>query len=88
VILAQTLWGILENLTDTLLSIKKLLRPHGSLLISQHFPGAERQKYGRDIVDSPETFTEILKKINFTLHETLETNRATNHHWASLWTVD
>ncbi|MDR2405270.1 MAG: class I SAM-dependent methyltransferase [Deltaproteobacteria bacterium] len=84
IVLAQVLWGILENLESTLDELKKALRPGGALLMSQHFPG-ESQQYGRDIVKSPEDLKGYLKKAGFAELHSLETDRDINHHYGGLW---
>ncbi len=84
VVLAQTLWGLLENLSPTLTALAELLTPQGFLLVSQHFPGPERQSYGRELVSSPEELAAHLEASGLKVLETLETNRAVNHHWAAL----
>jgi SAM-dependent methyltransferase len=84
VVLAQVLWGILETLESSLSEIKMALRRGGALLISQHFPG-EAQKYGRDIVKSPEDLKIYLKKVGFTEIHSLESDRDINHHYGGLW---
>ncbi len=83
VVMAQVLWGILENLGETLGGLAALLPPGGLFLISQHFPGSG-QTYGADIVDSPEALAAHLRGAGFKILQTLETNRAVNHHWAAL----
>ncbi len=84
VVLAQVLWGLLENLPDTLTALADLLPPGGLMLISQHFPGAG-QTYGAGVVASPEDLAGHLGRAGLDLLDTLETNRAGNHHWAALW---
>lgn len=85
IILGQVLWGILENLPEILASLARLLSPGGLLLISQHFFAPGRQGYGQAIVSSPEDLSVYLEKAGFTVLNTLETDRAGNHHWAALW---
>jgi SAM-dependent methyltransferase len=82
IILAQTLWGILENLEETLGAIRRLLTPKGSFIISQHFP--KDQNYGKDIVASPLDLARHLKRAGLVPIKTLDTDRTTNHHWAAL----
>ena len=84
VVMAQVLWGLLENLDEVLAALAGLLKPGGRLLVSQHFPGAERQSYGADIVSSPEDLARRLDRAGLAVVNTLETNRAANHHWAAL----
>ena len=84
VVLAQALWGLLENLDAALSGLARLLSPGGLLLVSQHFPGPGRQSYGADIVASPEDLTGRLAAAGLDIMDTLETNRAVNHHWAAL----
>lgn len=84
IVMAQILWGLLENLDEILAALPGRLTPEGRLLISQHFPGPERQSYGREIVSSPEDLTRRLAGAGLEVLETLESNRAVNHHWAAL----
>jgi len=84
VVMAQVLWGLLENLDDVLAALNSVLRPGGWMLISQHFPGAGRQAYGAEMVASPDDFTLRLNQAGLEIVETLETNRDSNHHWAAL----
>lgn len=83
VVMAQVLWGILENLAETLGQVAALLPRGGLFLISQHFPGS-KQGYGADIVARPDDLAAFLSLAGFTVLNTLETNRAVNHHWAAL----
>ncbi|MDR2946503.1 MAG: class I SAM-dependent methyltransferase [Candidatus Adiutrix sp.] len=84
IVMAQVLWGLLENLDETLAALAARLGPGGLLLISQHFPGAERQSYGAETVASPEDLALRLRRAGFEILNTLETNRSSNHHWAAL----
>ena len=84
VVMAQVLWGILENLDGTLAALASLLTEGGHLLISQHFPGAGIQSYGAAVVASPEDLARRLEAAGLELGPTLESNRAANHHWAAL----
>ncbi|UQZ89408.1 hypothetical protein C4J81_09440 [Deltaproteobacteria bacterium Smac51] len=82
-VMAQVLWGILENLEETLERLASLLPAGGLFLISQHFMHSG-QSYGAEIVSSPEELNGYLQKAGFKIQNTLETNRAVNHHWAAL----
>lgn len=84
VIMAQVLWGILENLDGSLSALASLLTEGGNLLISQHFPGVGAQTYGAEVVASPEDLTRKLEAAGLEVEQTLESNRAVNHHWAAL----
>jgi SAM-dependent methyltransferase len=84
VVLAQVLWGLLENLDNALAGLARLLPPGGLMLVSQHFPGPGRQSYGADLVAGPEDLAVRLAAAGLEISETLETNRAVNHHWAAL----
>ncbi|MDR0882979.1 MAG: class I SAM-dependent methyltransferase [Candidatus Adiutrix sp.] len=84
VVLAQALWGLLDNLDETLAALAALLPAGGLMLVSQHFPGPGRQGYGVEVVASPEDLSTRLGAAGLTLLDTLETNRSTNHHWAAL----
>lgn len=82
VVMAQVLWGVLENLPGTLRSLAGLLPKGGLFLLSQHFPA--NQSYGADIVSCPDDLANYLHRAGFGIVNTLETNRAANHHWAAL----
>lgn len=84
VVMAQILWGILESIDELLPALVSLLSPGGFLLISQHFPGRERQSYGADIIGSPSDLAQKMAKAGLEIVSTLETNRQVNHHWAAL----
>lgn len=84
VVLAQVLWGLLEDLGGTLRALSELLRPEGMMLISQHFPGKENQSYGAEVVNTPLDLVKFLNEADLKPVATLETNRSTNHHWAAL----
>ncbi|MDR2353638.1 MAG: class I SAM-dependent methyltransferase [Deltaproteobacteria bacterium] len=85
IILCQVLWGILENLEQTLEAFFSLLRSPGCLLISQHFPGKANQSYGAERVSGPQDLSQILMALGFTFLNSLATDQEINHHWASLW---
>lgn len=82
-VMAQVLWGILENLGETLARLAALLPVGGLFLISQHFL-TQGQGYGADIVASPSDLVGYLNRAGFSIHNTLETNRGGNYHWAAL----
>ena len=84
VVVAQVLWGLLENLDGALAGLARLLAPDGLMLVSQHFPGPGRQGYGADLVAGPEDLAARLAGAGLDILDTLETNRAVNHHWAAL----
>ena len=84
VVMAQVLWGLLENLGGALAGLARLLPPGGLFLVSQHFPGPGRQSYGADLVAAPEDLAARLDLAGLEILDTLETNRAVNHHWAAL----
>ncbi|MDR2725201.1 MAG: class I SAM-dependent methyltransferase [Candidatus Adiutrix sp.] len=84
IVLAQVLWGLLENLDGALAGLARLLPPGGLMLISQHFPGPGRQSYGADLIAAPEDLAARLSASGLDILDTLETNRAVNHHWAAL----
>jgi hypothetical protein len=80
--MAQTIWCVLPHLDRVLADFRDRLDPKGGVLISQHFPGPQNQKYGRDILCDPEGLYEFLDRAGFQVAETLETNRHKNHHVA------
>ena len=84
IVLGQVLWGMLEKIDQTLPALASLLTDGGLLLISQHFPGPGNQTYGAEVVSSPDDITRRLDTAGFKVLDTLETNRAVNHHWAAL----
>ena len=84
VVMAQVLWGLLENLDNALAGLARLLPPGGLMLVSQHFPAPGRQNYGADLVAGPEDLAARLDAAGLDILDTLETNRSVNHHWAAL----
>ncbi|MDR1044272.1 MAG: class I SAM-dependent methyltransferase [Candidatus Adiutrix sp.] len=83
-VLAQVLWGLLEDLPRTLAALADLLPAGGLMLISQHFFPPGRQAYGAETVAGPEELISFLKPAGLEILETIECNRAVNHHWAAL----
>jgi SAM-dependent methyltransferase len=86
IVMAQTIWCVLPALKDIFKSFHRLLIPSGCLLISQHFLKPTDQKYGREILSTPEGLIEMLERAGFEILNTLETNRLSNHHLALLVT--
>ena len=84
IVLAQTIWCVLPNLEKILKTFYDRLEPNGGLLISQNFLQPGQQKYGTDIISTPEDLFNMLKKAGFEIKDCLETNRFTNHHLAVL----
>jgi SAM-dependent methyltransferase len=84
IVLAQSLWGIVEEVDGVLAAFRGMLDAGGLLLVSQHFPGEARQQWGRRIT-GPEGFAGALGGASFKLLAELETDRSSNHHWGSLW---
>ena len=84
IVLAQTIWCILPELTGILKRFGRLLTENGRLLISQHFPPPWRQSYGREILNSAPGLIRMVRDSGFKILDTLETNRQTNHHLALL----
>ncbi|MDR2442121.1 MAG: class I SAM-dependent methyltransferase [Deltaproteobacteria bacterium] len=85
IILAQVLWGLLENITGLFNALAAKLVKGGYLLMSQHFLKPMEQKYGADIINSPAQVENLASSAGLTLVHTLETDRGFNHHWAALW---
>jgi SAM-dependent methyltransferase len=86
IVLAQVLWGLLENLRAVFPGLGRLTRPGGRLLVSQHFPQPGRQGYGAELVSGPEDLSDLIAESGWRFENSLETDRRNNHHWASLWT--
>lgn len=82
IVIAQTLWCVLEGIDHVLGSLQIILAEAGALVISQNFlqPGA--QSYGNEVMETPDDLYAILKRNGYRIKDTLETNRATNHHLA------
>jgi SAM-dependent methyltransferase len=85
IILAQVVWGLLENLGQCLEGLARLTRPGGHLLLTQHFFQPGQQLYGLGLVENPEDLSLFVRQAGYTLVDELEVNRATNYHWVSLW---
>ncbi|MDR2300985.1 MAG: class I SAM-dependent methyltransferase [Deltaproteobacteria bacterium] len=86
VFLAQTLWGLVENLEGLFPGLRFKLKTPGHLIISQHFPGPDHQSYAAFV--DPALVSKLAKDAGFKLLHTLETDRMVNHHWAALWSCD
>ena len=84
IVLAQTIWCVLPELTAILKRFDRLLTENGRLLVSQHFPPPWRQSYGREILNSAPGLIRMVQDSGFKILDTLETNRQTNHHLALL----
>jgi SAM-dependent methyltransferase len=82
IVMAQTLWCVIDRLDGVLAFFKRYLAPGGLLLISQHFLPPGTQSWGADIVASPEDLIGHLTRAGFKVLGMLETNRQTNHHAA------
>ena len=80
--MAQTMWCVLPALEEIFKVFARLLRPGGTLLLSQHFLQPGQQKYGADIMAGPEDLIRLVEKAGFQIKATLETDRLTNHHLA------
>jgi SAM-dependent methyltransferase len=82
IVMAQVVWCILPELHDVLRALRSRLKPDGALLISQHFLQPGQQKYGNEILETPEQLLAILRGVGFDVAMTVETSRFTNHHVA------
>ncbi len=82
IVMAQTLWCVLERLDQVLGLFKRYLAPDGLLFISQHFLQPGEQGYGADIVAQPDDLYRHLERAGFEIRGMLETNRRRNHHAA------
>jgi SAM-dependent methyltransferase len=85
IVLSQVVWGLLENLGQSLSGLAKLTRPGGYLLITQHFFQPGQQQYGLGLVENPDDLSLFVLQAGYRLIHSLETDRESNYHWASLW---
>jgi SAM-dependent methyltransferase len=85
IVLAQVLWGLIENIGGLFPSLARKLAPGGRLLMSQHFLRPGEQTYAAGVVDGPAEVEALAGAAGFSLLHTLETDRGVNHHWAALW---
>jgi SAM-dependent methyltransferase len=82
IVMAQTLWCVIDRLENVLALFSRYLAPDGVLLISQHFLQPGTQSYGAEIVATPPDLIWRLERAGFEVRDMLETNRLTNHHVA------
>ncbi len=82
IVMAQTLWCVIDRLDQVFDLFKRYLAPDGVLLISQHFLQPGEQTYGAEIVASPQDLIWRLERAGFEVRDVLETNRFQNHHAA------
>ncbi|MDR1487432.1 MAG: class I SAM-dependent methyltransferase [Deltaproteobacteria bacterium] len=85
IIVAQTLWGLIENIHGLFPGLARKLKCGGRLLMSQHFLPPKEQKYAADIVSRPQDLLKLADQSGFKLLHTMETDRSVNHHLAALW---
>ncbi len=84
IVMAQTVWCVLPGLKNIFGCFRELMKPDGSLLVSQHFLQPGQQKYGAEIMSTPSDLCHTIEAAGFDVKATIETNRFTNHHLA-LW---
>ncbi|MDR3204737.1 MAG: class I SAM-dependent methyltransferase [Deltaproteobacteria bacterium] len=85
IILAQVLWGLIENLEGLFPNVARKLKPNGYLLISQHFPKPHEQTYAVDKITGANDLQDLAVLAGFKLQHSLETDRHLNGHFAALW---
>ncbi|MDR1546301.1 MAG: class I SAM-dependent methyltransferase [Deltaproteobacteria bacterium] len=83
IVVAQVLWGLLENIRAVWAGLGRLARRGGRLLVAQHFP--DPQNYGADVVGGPDDLARLIAEAGWRPLAALETDRRTNHHWTAMW---
>ena len=81
VVSAELLWYVLPHLSELFAEIKRVLKPAGHYLIIQQFYKSEQQKYGKEIMQTPEDLIEMLP---FSLMQHVELDRLSNHKLVTL----
>ncbi len=81
VVTAELLWYVLPGLSKLFAEIDRVLRPDGHYLIIQHFYNPEEQKYGKNIMQTPE---DLIKILPFSLMTHVEVDRLSNYKFVAL----
>jgi SAM-dependent methyltransferase len=81
VVSAELLWYMLPNLSVLFAEINRVLQLGGHYLIIQQFYKPEEQKYGREVMQSPE---DLFKMLPFQLVHHVEVDRLSNYKLVAL----
>ena len=84
VVMSDIMWYVLPEFEKMVRYLDRIIAKGGWLLISQSFCQPEEQKYGSDIVSSPQ---EMMRLIPYRVVEMIEANRFSNHHAVILYQV-
>lgn len=84
VVMFDLMWYVLPEFENIVKYLGRIISKGGWLLISQSFYQPDEQKYGGDIVSSPE---DMLKLIPYRAVEIIEVNRFSNHHAIILFKI-
>ena len=84
VVMFDLMWYVLPEFENIVKYLGRIISKGGWLLISQSFYQPDEQKYGGDIVSSPE---DMLKLIPYRAVEIIEVNRFSNHHAIILFQI-
>lgn len=76
VVTAELLWYVLPKLKELFVEIRRVLKPGGHYLILQHFYRPDEQRYGREVLQTPE---DLLNLLPFSVVHHLEMDPAVNH---------
>ena len=81
VVCAELFWYVLPNLSVIFAEVKRVLEPGGHYLIIQQFYKPKEQKYGNEIMQTPEDLIRILP---FRFVYQVEVDRLSNHKLVAL----
>ncbi len=85
VLSAELLWYVLRQLDRLFTEIKRVLIPGGHYLVVQQFYNLEEQKYGKEIMQTPE---DLISMAPFHLIHHFELDRLINHKFVALLEKD
>lgn len=82
IVFSQVLWMVIPSLERVLKELRRILRPDGIILISQHFFQPGQQKYGVEVISKPDDLFRFVREAGFQVNDIVEINRHINHHVA------
>lgn len=81
VVAAELLWYLLPKMDELFSEIDRVLLPGGHLLILQSFYQPGQQKYGRELMETPQ---DLLRRLPFPPLHQAEVDRFSNYRWVAL----
>ncbi len=81
VVAAELLWYVLPRMPELFSEIDRILLPAGHLLILQNFYPPGQQRYGTEVMETPQ---DLLQRLPFPPLHQAEVDRFSNYKWVAL----